>query len=79
MPALVIGVGPEGEDMEQSEPSSSGSAGALATEAFCKAKDAGDYDGAFQAFLEMLLAADAEIGPNSPDDEEAPPGDMPPY
>ncbi|HEX6239962.1 MAG TPA: hypothetical protein VFZ61_03675 [Polyangiales bacterium] len=52
--ALVIGMEPEldeGGDAPEAGP------GELATEAFCKAKDAGDYAAAWSAFQDMLAAA----------------------
>ena len=67
MPALMIGVEPEGGD-EGMAPEAG--AGELATKAFCKAKDAGDYAAAWSAFQDMLAAA--EQGAPAP---EAPPPD----
>lgn len=43
-------------------------AGGMAAQAFCEAKDAGDYDGVFAAFKEMLTIADDDEG-----DEMQPP------
>ena len=82
-PALMIGIGPapkgmgkgepDGDEMGGEEPSMD-SPGALAAEAFCKAKDRGDYEGVFDAFKAMLDVVDDED--DGMGDEMVPPEKM---
>jgi hypothetical protein len=70
-PALMIGVG-EVEPGGEAEPAPDASAGVLATTAFCKAKDRGDYEAAYEAFKEMLQTAAGELDGEEPEDESMP-------
>lgn len=70
-PALLIGVG-EAEPVEgDAEPTAEAGSGVLAMAAFRKALERGDDAAAFEAFTEMLLAADAELG-DMPEEEPMP-------
>ena len=74
-PALMIGIGKAepGQD-DDDAPEHGGSPGVMATTAFCKAHESGDYEAAYEHFKEMLLAADKDLeaeGGSAP--EQAPP------
>ena len=60
-PALMIGVGEADPAEGDAEPMADSSSGVLATTAFCKAKDRGDYEAAYEAFKDMLAAADDDL------------------
>ena len=59
-PALMISIGPEGKPGGDKGDMGAESPGAMATEAFCRAKEAGDYAAAFDAFREMFKIVDEE-------------------
>lgn len=71
---LTIGSG-GGSSMppeEGAETAPDAGAGELAMEAVWKACKAGDYASAYEAFKDLLLAADDEIGPDAGDGGEPP-------
>jgi hypothetical protein len=77
MPALVLsfgGVGgPKGRssDEDGDEGMAASSPGGMAIEAFCRAKDAGDYDTAWAAFKEAVAIADEEDGEDEGEEGKA--------
>jgi hypothetical protein len=64
-PALVIGLGRAepgmGDRKAEMDEGHEAGGGVLATTAFCKAHMRGDYKAAYEAFKEMLLAADQDL------------------
>jgi hypothetical protein len=71
-PALMIGVG-EAEPMEgEADPATEAGPGVLAATAFRKALERGDDAAAYEAFKEMLAAADEELSADAPLEEPMP-------
>lgn len=70
---MVGGGGGAEPGMGDAAPAGEASAGVLATTAYRKAMQRGDDAAAFEAFKEMLAAADDELGGAEPMAEELPP------